>query len=84
MDRHGVGDELVVTHGAVSGPKTLQDEGAPNALGAALFGRMTRFGRRLFQRSAQFGQHQLDVGQFRGQAFLFAGEVGLETGRLLG
>ena len=84
VDRHGVGDELVVTHRAVSGPETLQDEGAPNALGAALFGRLTRFGRCLFHGSAQFGQHQLDVRQFRGQAFLLAGEVGLETGRLLG
>ena len=53
-------------------------------LGPRFLGAVTPLVVAFFTASAQFGQHQLNVGQFRGQAFLFAGEVRLETGRLLG
>ena len=36
VNRHGVGDQLVVAHGTVSGAQTLLNEGTPNALRPAL------------------------------------------------
>ena len=46
VDGHRVGDQLVIAHGTISGPQTLLNERAPNALGSALFGRDAFCGQR--------------------------------------